>query len=85
MLKINRRGRGGVASELIRSFVIWTEWIMRAEEILTRARQENRTVLTEIEAKQLLMQAGINCMDTQLASTKDGAVVVDARTVLSAA
>jgi len=47
---------------------------MKAKEILGRARQEKRTVLTEIEAKQLLMQSGINCTDTRLATTKDVAV-----------
>ena len=47
---------------------------MKTMEILARARQENRTVLTEIEAKQLLIQAGINCTDTRLAETKDEAV-----------
>ena len=47
---------------------------MKAKEILARARQEKRTVLTEIEAKQLLMKSGINCTDTRLATTKDAAV-----------
>lgn len=47
---------------------------MKAIEILTRARQENRIVLTEIEAKQLLIQSGINCTDTRLAVTRDEAV-----------
>jgi acyl-CoA synthetase (NDP forming) len=47
---------------------------MNAKGILARARQENRTILTEIEAKQLLMQSGINCTDTRLATTKDAAV-----------
>ncbi len=47
---------------------------MKPKEILARARQENRTVLTEIEAKQILMQAGINCTDTRLAATKEAAV-----------
>ena len=47
---------------------------MKAKEILARARQENRAVLTEIEAKQLLMESGINCTDTRLATTKDAAV-----------
>ena len=47
---------------------------MKLKEILALARQENRTVLTEIEAKQILMQAGINCTDTQLAPTKEAAV-----------
>ena len=47
---------------------------MKAKEILARARQENRAVLTEIEAKQLLTEAGIECTETQLATTEDGAV-----------
>jgi acyl-CoA synthetase (NDP forming) len=49
---------------------------MKIKEILTRARQEHRAVLTEIEAKQLLMQAGIECTDTQLATTKAAAVTL---------
>jgi len=47
---------------------------MKPKEILALARQENRTVLTEIEAKQMLMQSGINCTDTRLAATKEAAV-----------
>ena len=47
---------------------------MKLKEILAKARQENRTVLTEIEAKQILMESGINCTDTQLAETKEAAV-----------
>jgi acyl-CoA synthetase (NDP forming) len=47
---------------------------MKPKEILAQARQENRTVLTEIEAKQILMQSGINCTDTRLAATKEAAV-----------
>ena len=47
---------------------------MKTKEILAIARQENRTVLTEIEAKQILMQSGINCTDTRLAATKEAAV-----------
>ena len=47
---------------------------MEPKEILARARQENRTVLTEIEAKQILIQSGINCTDTRLAATKEAAV-----------
>jgi acyl-CoA synthetase (NDP forming) len=47
---------------------------MKEKEILARARQEKRTVLTEVEAKQLLMQSGIHCTDTKLATTKDAAV-----------
>jgi acyl-CoA synthetase (NDP forming) len=47
---------------------------MKAKEIFAQAKKENRTVLTEIEAKQILMQSGINCTDTRLAATKDAAV-----------
>ena len=47
---------------------------MKSKEIIAQARQENRTVLTEIEAKQILMQSSINCTDTRLATTKDAAV-----------
>jgi acyl-CoA synthetase (NDP forming) len=45
-----------------------------AERILDRARAEKRTVLTEIEAKQMLEEAGIKCTDTRLARTKPEAV-----------
>lgn len=47
---------------------------MEIKNILAQARQENRTILTEIEAKQILMQSGINCIDTRLATTKEAAV-----------
>ena len=47
---------------------------MKVKEIFDRARKEKRTVLTEIEAKQILIEAGINCTDTRLAASKDEAV-----------
>jgi len=47
---------------------------MKTKEILARARQENRAVLTEIEAKQLLTEAGIECTETRLATTNDAAL-----------
>jgi acyl-CoA synthetase (NDP forming) len=50
------------------------EGLMKARGILAQARQESRTVLTEIEAKQLLAESGINCTDTRLAASKDAAV-----------
>jgi acyl-CoA synthetase (NDP forming) len=43
-------------------------------EILGRARTENRTVLTEIESKQVLQEAGIECTETRLARTRDEAI-----------
>ena len=47
---------------------------MKPREILDRAKRENRSVLTEIEAKQILIEAGITCTDTRLASDKAAAV-----------
>jgi len=47
---------------------------MPANDILEKARSEKRTVLTEIEAKQILGEAGISCTDTRLAATKEQAV-----------
>ena len=49
---------------------------MVADEIINRAREEKRTVLTEIEAKQILTEAGIACTQTRLAATKDEAVSI---------
>jgi acyl-CoA synthetase (NDP forming) len=47
---------------------------MTIKEILRQAKKEKRTVLTEIEAKQVFTEVGINCTDTRLASTKEDAV-----------
>jgi acyl-CoA synthetase (NDP forming) len=47
---------------------------MAVNEILSLARKEKRVVLTEIEAKQILQEAGISCTDTKLATTKVQAV-----------
>ena len=49
---------------------------MTANEILNKAKKEKRTILTEIEAKQILSEAGINCTDTRLAATKEEAVTL---------
>lgn len=49
---------------------------MTTSQILSRARDEKRTVLTEIEAKQILGEAGINCTPTVLAATKAQAVSI---------
>lgn len=45
-------------------------------QIIGQARAENRLVLTEIEAKQILVEAGINCTTTVSASSKDQAVSI---------
>jgi len=49
---------------------------MAAKDILNIAREEKRTVLTEIEAKQILSEAGISCTDTRLATSKAEAVAL---------
>jgi acetyltransferase len=46
----------------------------RAEEIIASARRENRTVLTEIESKQLLAAYGIPTVRTVIAENADAAV-----------
>ena len=45
-----------------------------AEEIILKARQAGRTILTEYESKQLLESYGIPTVDTRLANTVDEAV-----------
>jgi len=47
---------------------------MTGLEIIKKAREEKRAVLTEIEAKQILTEIGINCTDTRLATSKKEAV-----------
>ena len=49
---------------------------MTVNEILRQAEKEKRTVLTEIEAKQILNEAGISCTDTRLAPAKEDAVAL---------
>jgi acyl-CoA synthetase (NDP forming) len=49
---------------------------MIVDDILNRAREEKRTVLTEIEAKLILGEAGIACTDTRLAVDKAQAVAM---------
>ncbi len=44
--------------------------------IIEKARKEGRTMLTEIEAKQLLESAGISVVDTRLATSKEQAVAI---------
>lgn len=47
---------------------------MITNEIINRAKKEKRKILTEIEAKQILDEAGIKCTDTRLAVSKEEAV-----------
>ena len=46
----------------------------RAEEIIQKARKANRTLLTELESKQVLEAYGIPTVDTRIATSEDDAV-----------
>ena len=41
------------------------------KQIIEKAKSENRTLLTEIEAKQVFKEAGLQVTDTRLAVNKD--------------
>jgi len=49
---------------------------MTGQEIIERARKEKRSLLTEVEAKELLKDAGISAVDTRLATSKEEAVSI---------
>lgn len=49
---------------------------MSGKEIIQRARAEGRILLTEIESKELIKEAGINVTDTKLARSKKDAVSI---------
>ena len=46
---------------------------MNRQQIIDKARREKRAVLTEIESKELIQQAGMNVIDTRLATSKEEA------------
>ena len=47
---------------------------MTGQQAIDLARSEGRSLLTEVEAKELLKQAGISVVDTKLATTRDEAI-----------
>ena len=49
---------------------------MTGQDIIDRAKSEGRTLLTEVEAKDLLKQAGISVVDTRLASSREEAISI---------
>ena len=49
---------------------------MAGQKIFEKARKEGRTVLTEIESKELLRQACINVVETRLAVSKEQALAI---------
>ena len=50
--------------------------MITGQRIVDTAKREGRTLLTEIEAKELLKQAGISVVETKLASSEDDAVAL---------
>ncbi len=50
--------------------------MITADEIIDRARNESRQLLTEVESKELLRQAGINTIETRLAETRKEAISI---------
>jgi acyl-CoA synthetase (NDP forming) len=49
---------------------------MTERQVIDRARSEGRNVLTEVEAKELLKQAGISVIDTKLATSREEALSI---------
>jgi len=49
---------------------------MEGQNIIEKARKEGRTLLTEIEAKELLRGAGISVVETTLAASKEQAIEI---------
>ena len=49
---------------------------MTVQEIIGRAKNEGRGLLTEVEAKQLLKKADISVVDTRLATSRDEAISI---------
>lgn len=47
---------------------------MTVQEVIGRAKTEGRSLLTEVEAKEVLKQAGISVVETKLATSRDEAV-----------
>jgi len=48
-------------------------------QVIDKARSEGRTILTEIESKELLKPVGISVSDTRLATSREGAISVSRR------
>jgi acyl-CoA synthetase (NDP forming) len=49
---------------------------MTGQQVISRARQEGRKVLTEVEAKELLKRSGIDVVETKLATSKEEALSI---------
>ena len=49
---------------------------MKEQQIIGKARSEGRTLLTEVESKEFLKQAGISIIDTKLATSREEAISI---------
>ncbi len=49
---------------------------MIKRDIINKVRNEGRSVLTEVEAKELIKQAGVSVVDTKLATSKEEAILI---------
>jgi len=50
--------------------------LVTEQQIINKARREGRSLLTEIEAKELLKRAGVSVIDTNLAASKEEAIPI---------
>jgi len=50
--------------------------LVTVREVIDKARSEGRTILTEIESKRLVKQAGISVSDTRLATSREEAISI---------
>jgi len=53
--------------------------LVTEQQIIDKARREGRSLLTEIEAKELLKQAGVSVIDTSLAASREEAISISRR------
>jgi len=53
-----------------------TALVTAAETIIDKARSQGRTVLTEIESKELIREAGISVVETRLAISREEAISI---------
>jgi acetyltransferase len=53
---------------------------MNAQSIINQVRSTSRTLLTEIESKALLSEAGIPVIQTRLVTSKEEAIVISKAT-----
>jgi len=53
--------------------------LVTEQQIIDRAESEGRSLLTEIESKELLKQAGVSVIDTNLATSREEAISISRR------